>query len=50
LRDVAGLPGREDKPQRIAYGVDHGMDLSGQAAPRATDRASFRPPFLPAAC
>jgi hypothetical protein len=33
LRDVAGLPWRENKPQRIA----HSMDLCGQATPRAAD-------------
>jgi hypothetical protein len=50
LGDVAGLPRREDKPQRVAQCVDDGMDLCGQTAPRTADRASFSPPFLPAAC
>jgi len=50
LGDVADLPGRQDEPQRIAHGIDNGMDFCGQAAPRTADRASFRPPFLPAAC
>jgi hypothetical protein len=26
------------------------MDFCGQATPRTADRASFSPPFLPAAC
>ena len=50
LGDVADLPGRQDEPQGIAYGIDNGMDFRGQAAARPADRASFRPPFLPAAC
>jgi len=29
---VAGLTGREDEPERIAQGVDDGMDLGGQPA------------------
>jgi hypothetical protein len=50
LGDVAGLPRREDKPQWVAQRVDDCMDLCGQTTPRTADRASFRPPFLPAAC
>jgi hypothetical protein len=30
---VAGLTGREDEPERIAQGVDDGVDLGGQPAP-----------------
>lgn len=47
---VARLPWGQDEAQRIAEGIDDGMNLGGQAAARATDRTSFRPPFLPAAC
>ena len=50
LSDVAGLAWCKDKPQRIAHRIDDSMDFGGQAAPRTADRASFRPPFLPAAC
>ncbi|ARJ64583.1 hypothetical protein WV31_02215 [Magnetospirillum sp. ME-1] len=40
----------DDKAQRIAQGIDDGVDLDGQPAARTPDRTSFRPPFLPAAC
>lgn len=50
LRDVAGLPWRKNETQRVAQRVDDGMDFCGQATARTTDRASFRPLFLPAAC
>ena len=50
LGNVADLARRQDKPQRIADSIDNGMDFRGQATPRTADRASFRPPFLPAAC
>ena len=48
--EVTGLSGRENEAQRIAQGIDNGMDLGGQPAARSTDRTSFSPPFLPAAC
>ena len=47
---VARLPWGQDEAQRIAEGIDDGMDLGGQSAARASDRTSLRPPFLPAAC
>ncbi len=50
LGDIAGLAGCQDEAQGIAQCIDDGMNLGGQSAARATDRASFRPPFLPAAC
>jgi hypothetical protein len=50
LGDVTDLPRREDEPQGVAQSIDDCVDLGGQPAPRAADRASFRPPFLPAAC
>ena len=50
LVDVARLPRREDEAQWISQSIDNGMDFRGKAAPRTTDRTSFRPPFLPASC
>jgi len=47
---VAGLTWRKNKTERVAQGIDDGVDLGGQAAARPTDRTSFRAPFLPAAC
>ena len=45
LRAVAPLAGRNDEADRIAKGIDDGMDLAGQAAARTADRVSRRPPF-----
>lgn len=50
LAIVARLPWGQEEAQRIAQGIDDGMNLGGQSAARAPDRTSFRPPFLPAAC
>ena len=50
LSDVADLTGCENEPKRVAQGIDDCVDFGGQPTPRAADRTSFRPPFLPAAC
>nr|AAX11188.1 putative axonemal protein [Magnetospirillum gryphiswaldense]CAJ30082.1 hypothetical protein mgI439 [Magnetospirillum gryphiswaldense MSR-1] len=47
---VTRLAWRQDEAERIAQGIDDGVDFGGQPAARTTDRTSFRPPFLPAAC
>jgi hypothetical protein len=38
LADVAGRPARQDEVERVAQGVDEGMDLGAEPAPRATQR------------
>src|SRR6516162_10177901 len=36
-----GLPGRQEEGQRIAEGIDHGMDFRAQPAFAAPDRLVF---------
>ena len=50
LGDVVDLTWRENESEGIAQGIDDGVYFCSQSATRTTDRASFRPPFLPAAC
>lgn len=38
LRDVGDMTAREDQPQRMAQGIDTGVDLGGQPAARPADR------------
>ena len=38
LRDVRFLPASQDQAQRVAEGVDTGVDFGGQPTPRAADR------------
>src|ERR1700752_3941115 len=48
---VMGLPGRQEEGQRIAKGIDHGMDFRAQSAFAAPDRLVFTVFFLaPALC
>lgn len=42
---VAPLPGRDRDPDRQAERVNGGVDLRRQAALRASDTGSFKPPF-----
>ena len=51
LRDIGHLAGCQDQANRVAQGIDTGMNLRGQPAPRATDRL-IATVFLgaPAAC
>ena len=47
---VGSLAGRENDPNRQAFGIDHDVDLGAQSPTRATDGV-IRAPFLPpAAC
>lgn len=45
LRAITPLTGRDDSSNWQAKGIDCGMDLCGQAAFRATNTGSFKPPF-----
>lgn len=45
LRTIAPLPGRDRDPDRKAERIHGGMYLRGQAALRASDTGSFKPPF-----
>ena len=38
---IMGLPGRQEESQRIAKGIDQGMDFSAQSAFAAPDRLVF---------
>lgn len=53
LDDVASVAGGQDEADRKAKGVDAGVDLGPEAAPRAAKTLGLRAPLLraaPAAC
>jgi hypothetical protein len=53
LDDVASVAGCQDEADWKAEGVDAGVDLGSEAAPRAAKTLGLRPPLLraaPAAC
>jgi len=50
LGRLVHLSCRQDQPKRMAEGIDGDVDLGAQAAARAADGLTLRPPCAPAAC
>jgi hypothetical protein len=47
---VMPLARQQDEPPKVAQRIDHGQDLGGQPAARATDGLSLSPPLAPVPC